>query len=223
MALHLPSTGYTSLFVGYWLDQAERTIKQYSHHHYWREDPQIIKDSNVPKSISATSATNADGSRPTIRSASPASSTCNSSGTPPAPRDETYVRGLKTYQGSDGPPSSSPADPLDAKAGSVTAPTDVTHLPALRGGGGGTRRVAEACSPAYEPQSESKKLGPLWSVLGKNVLTLDQWLEMWEDDRMDAMQEEMPEYDDCDDWYDDDRVNSKDAAFGDEWDSYWET
>ncbi|KAK4104332.1 hypothetical protein N658DRAFT_408701, partial [Parathielavia hyrcaniae] len=97
--------------------------------------------------------------------------------------------------------------PLDPKAVSYCA-GDVAHLPALRELYAGrldgqwmqkaleesSRRVAEACGPAYEPQGESKKLGPWGSGLAKNVLSLDQLLEKLEQDRIDDMEEEMLGY-----------------------------
>jgi hypothetical protein len=87
------------------------------------------------------------------------------------------------------------------------------------------RRVADACGPAYEPQSESKKLGPWGSGLDKRILTMDEWLDKWEEDRMDAMQQDMfgyDDYNDLDDYSDDYPMNSKDAAWDDTFDSCWE-
>ncbi|KAJ9139510.1 3-5 exonuclease [Coniochaeta hoffmannii] len=125
--------------------------------------------------------------------------------------------------------------PLDVRTMQYCA-NDVLHLPALRELYAGRinsvwmqkameesgRRVADACCPTYEPQYEGKKLGPWgWgSGLGETVLTMDEWLEKYEDDRMDAMQAEWLGYDDykdsdCYDW----PLNSRDAAFDDTFDS----
>ncbi|KAI1803435.1 ribonuclease H-like domain-containing protein [Daldinia bambusicola] len=71
--------------------------------------------------------------------------------------------------------------PLDTKMVQYCA-DDVVHLPALRETYSGridsvwmrmvkkesARRVADACSPAYEPESETKKFGP-WGPEGMNI------------------------------------------------------
>ncbi|KAH9896369.1 ribonuclease H-like domain-containing protein [Xylariomycetidae sp. FL2044] len=70
-----------------------------------------------------------------------------------------------------------------------------------------TRRVDQACAPAYEPQSEAKKLGPWGTGSDKKVVTLDEMMEMWEQEREDALAEEIfgnedfyyEDYDDGDD------------------------
>jgi hypothetical protein len=59
----------------------------------------------------------------------------------------------------------------------------------------GARRVAEACSPAYEPQSEAKRFGPWGTGSDKKLLTMDEWLDQWEEDQMDAKQKDMLGYD----------------------------
>ncbi|KAF5700042.1 3' 5' exonuclease [Fusarium mundagurra] len=73
-------------------------------------------------------------------------------------------------------------------------------------------RVAEACSPEYEPQSENKKLGPWGSGLGVKTISIDEWLQRYDEARMDALQEELYGYDDYDDFYDQGGFSSKDAA-----------
>lgn len=127
--------------------------------------------------------------------------------------------------------------PLDA--GTVQyCVNDVVHLPALRDlyaaridsqwmekvMDESARRVAGACDPAYEPQSEAKKLGPWGSGLEKRGLTMDEWLDRVEDERMDAMQQDYLGYDDYDEFdpWDDSGTCSKDAAFDDTFDSCWE-
>ncbi|CAJ2501844.1 Uu.00g046970.m01.CDS01 [Anthostomella pinea] len=91
------------------------------------------------------------------------------------------------------------------------------------------QRVVDSCGAAYDPQSEKKKLRPWGSGSAGNELTVDQFLEMWEDKRMDDMQRDLLGYDSYDDYndedrYDDDRFGmcSKDAAFDDTFDSCWE-
>lgn len=83
------------------------------------------------------------------------------------------------------------------------------------------RRVAEACGPAYEPQPNAKKLGPWGLVLDKELPMMDEWLDKWEDDRMDEMERDMLGYDDYED-LDEYPMNSKDAAWDDTLDSCWE-
>ena len=86
------------------------------------------------------------------------------------------------------------------------------------------RRVVEACGPAYEPQSEAKRLGPWGSGSDKKVITMDEMLEIWEDERMDAMERDMlgEDEDEYRDWIDDYPDNSRDAAWDDTFDSCWE-
>jgi exonuclease 3'-5' domain-containing protein 1 len=126
--------------------------------------------------------------------------------------------------------------PLDPKTMQYCV-NDVVHLPALhnlyakritsewlgKAIDESGRRVVEACGSAYEPQSEKKRFGPWGSGLGKNVLTMDQWLEKVEEDAMDARQRDMlgDDYDEYDD-YSDDRLCSNDAAWDDTFDSCWE-
>lgn len=82
------------------------------------------------------------------------------------------------------------------------------------------RRVVEACGPAYEPHPEAKKLGPWGSGLDKEFLSMDEWLDKLEEDRMDELQRHMLGYDyhDLDDY----PMNSKDAGWDDTFDSCWE-
>ncbi|OIW26865.1 hypothetical protein CONLIGDRAFT_646999 [Coniochaeta ligniaria NRRL 30616] len=124
--------------------------------------------------------------------------------------------------------------PLDAKTMQYCV-NDVVHLPALHDAYAkridsqwmqkvmdeSARRVADACSPVYEPQSEKKKLGPWGTGLDKKELTMDEWLEECADRRMDEEQREWLGYDDWDE-YDDDPISSRDAAWDDTFDSCWE-
>lgn len=84
------------------------------------------------------------------------------------------------------------------------------------------RRVVEACGPAYQPQSENKRFGPWGSGSGKKMLTMDEWLEKYEEDQMEAREREMLGYDDYDEYddYDPYPPNSKDADFSDAFDSF---
>jgi len=98
--------------------------------------------------------------------------------------------------------------PLDATTIQYCA-NDVAYLPALRDlyakkldgpwmakvMDESARRVAEACGPAYQPQSEAKKLGPWGSGLDKKLLTMDEWLDRLEEDKIDAMERDMLGYD----------------------------
>jgi hypothetical protein len=83
------------------------------------------------------------------------------------------------------------------------------------------RCVADACGPEYEPQSETKKLGPWGSGWERETLTIDEWLHKCEEDRMDAMQRDLFVYDELDDELDDYRENSRDAAWDDTFDMLW--
>jgi len=131
--------------------------------------------------------------------------------------------------------------PLDAKTMQYCA-NDVMYLPALRdvyakkldskwrdeAKEESARRVDEACGHTYDPQSEAKKYGPKWgSELDKKLLSLDDWLEQLESDRMDDLERDMLGYDPWDDpwddnWDDDYPTNSRDAAWDDTFDSCWE-
>ncbi|KAL3584860.1 hypothetical protein FPOAC2_10286 [Fusarium poae] len=105
--------------------------------------------------------------------------------------------------------------PLDAKTIQYCV-NDVVHLPALHNiyakridsrwmkkvMDESARRIVDACGPLYEPQSETKKLGPWGSGT-------------------DAMQQDIFEYGNYDD-LDDYPINSKDAAWDDTFDSCWE-
>ncbi|KAI1084768.1 ribonuclease H-like domain-containing protein [Whalleya microplaca] len=88
------------------------------------------------------------------------------------------------------------------------------------------RRVVTACGPAYEPHSEMKKLGPWGTGLDRGLLTMDEWLNKWGEDRMDAMQLDMlggdSDNDFDGDFNDDDCGNSRDASWDDTFDSCWE-
>jgi len=80
------------------------------------------------------------------------------------------------------------------------------------------RRVAEAHSPGYEPQSPTKKLGPWGSGTGNRVVTTDEMFEILEQQREDNLARDIFGDDDSvgcfDDDYDwDDRINAADAAF----------
>lgn len=48
------------------------------------------------------------------------------------------------------------------------------------------RRVVEACGAAYDPQSDKKRFGPWGNGTGKKMLTMDEWLEMYEEEEMEA-------------------------------------
>lgn len=126
--------------------------------------------------------------------------------------------------------------PLDDRTVQYCA-NDVAHLPALQNVYSkrlssewqvkvmdeSARRVAEACRVSYDPHSELKKLGPWCSQSDRNVLTMDEWLERWEFEQMDTMQQDLFGYDDCyaSDPFDG-PINSKDAAWDDTVDSCWE-
>ncbi|EMT74275.1 hypothetical protein FOC4_g10002758, partial [Fusarium odoratissimum] len=58
------------------------------------------------------------------------------------------------------------------------------------------RRVVEACSPEYKPQSQNKRLGPWGSGSGIKTLTMDKWLEKYDEDRMDRLDKEIFDNDD---------------------------
>ncbi|KAL0932404.1 uncharacterized protein CTRU02_213357 [Colletotrichum truncatum] len=102
---------------------------------------------------------------------------------------------------------------------------DVVHLPALhslylkriepvwlgKAMDESSHRVHEAHSPTYQPQSPTKRFGP-WGA--GNVLTIDEALELLEEEAMDARERDFfGYYDDDDDWYDDEYTNCADGAF----------
>jgi hypothetical protein len=80
------------------------------------------------------------------------------------------------------------------------------------------RRVAEAHSLGYEPQSPTKKLGPWGSGTEKRVVALDKMLEELEERRMEDPERDMFGYDDNVGYYDYDEnddwsTNAADGAF----------
>jgi exonuclease 3'-5' domain-containing protein 1 len=90
------------------------------------------------------------------------------------------------------------------------------------------RRVAEAHSPSYEPQSPTKKLGPWGSGTERRGVTLDKMLEEWEQQREVDLARDIFGNDDevgCYDYddYDDGKTNCADGAFDPEaFDSCWD-
>ncbi len=128
--------------------------------------------------------------------------------------------------------------PIDAKTAQYCV-NDVIHLPDLHAlylrrikgdwlamaTEESARRVAEAHSPGYEPQSPTKKLGPWGSGTEKHVVTLDKMLIDLEEKRMEDLEQDMFGYDedvgynDYDDW----STNAADGAFCPEGlDSRWD-
>jgi exonuclease 3'-5' domain-containing protein 1 len=105
--------------------------------------------------------------------------------------------------------------PLDAKTMQYCV-NDVEYLPALhnvyskriksewkqKAMDESARRIAEACSPAYEPQSEAKRLGPWGTGSDKKLLTSDECLDQWGDDMMDQRQKDLFGYTSEDEWED---------------------
>ncbi|KAF5655415.1 3' 5' exonuclease [Fusarium sp. NRRL 25303] len=125
--------------------------------------------------------------------------------------------------------------PLDAETEKYCL-NDVLHLPALqdtytkridsrwmkKAMDESARRVAEACYPEYEPQSENKKPRPWGSGYEITPLKIDEWLGRYEEDGIDAMLKELLGRDDCDNWSEDERLNSEDVAWDGTFDSCWE-
>jgi exonuclease 3'-5' domain-containing protein 1 len=130
--------------------------------------------------------------------------------------------------------------PIDAKTIQYCV-NDVLHLPDLhalylrriegdwlaRATEESSRRVAEAHSPGYDPQSPTKKLGPWDSETEKRVGTLDEMLEELEERRIEDLAQDMFGYDDdvgyYDDEYDDWHENAADGAIDPEaFDSCWD-
>lgn len=121
---------------------------------------------------------------------------------------------------------------------------DVTHLPELytvylerinsewlvKAMQESANRVLEAQSLGYEPQSPAKKLGPWGAGAGdeKKVVSMEEMLEMMDEQRMDDMQRDMLGFDDdvgyYDDWDDDwGGTNAADGAIDPEaFDSCWD-
>jgi exonuclease 3'-5' domain-containing protein 1 len=77
------------------------------------------------------------------------------------------------------------------------------------------RRVVDACGPEYQPLSETKKLGPWGSGLEGKTLTMEEWIKIRDDMRMDAYQRDSLGYDDDDEYpeSEDYPLNSRDAAW----------
>lgn len=134
------------------------------------------------------------------------------------------------------------ARPMDQKTVQYCA-NDVVHLPELyaiymkriqgtwldRAILESGRRVVKAHSPGYEPQSDTKKLGPWGSGVETRVpvVTLDEWLDELEQKREDDLardifgdEDEVGYYDYDDDYYD--RPNSGDAVCPEAFDSCWD-
>ncbi|KAF3068381.1 hypothetical protein GL218_08249 [Daldinia childiae] len=129
--------------------------------------------------------------------------------------------------------------PLDAETIRYCS-NDVVYLPALRETyiqridsqwiekvmDESARRVVDACSPSYESQSGTKKLGPWGSGLEKAELALEEWLdkvdrrrmdEMQKDYMMDGREDDTSGYEDC---YH--AGSYRDAVWDDTFDSCWE-
>jgi exonuclease 3'-5' domain-containing protein 1 len=123
------------------------------------------------------------------------------------------------------------ARPIDTKTAQYCV-NDVIHLPDLhplylrRIEGDwlamameeSARRVAEAHSLGYKPQSPTKKLGPWGSGTEKRVVALDKMLEELEERRMEDLERDMFGYDDDVGYYDYDEnddwsTNAADGAF----------
>jgi exonuclease 3'-5' domain-containing protein 1 len=93
---------------------------------------------------------------------------------------------------------------------------DIIHLPALhelymarikpewltKAKEESERRVIQARSLEYDPQSEGKKLGPWGSGGKKRVLTIDRMCEIIEEAREDAIARDLSSYGDDDDMWD---------------------
>ncbi|OBT43284.1 hypothetical protein VE00_06925 [Pseudogymnoascus sp. WSF 3629] len=90
-----------------------------------------------------------------------------------------------------------------------------------------TRRVADAYSPWYDPQSPTKELGP-WGWGSKPTMTLDEILEELEEKRMEDLERDIFGFDDDDEvgYYNHDDwgvTNTADGAFCPEaFDSCWD-
>ncbi len=112
------------------------------------------------------------------------------------------------------------ARPLDAKTIQYCV-NDIIYLPALhslyskrtegdwltKALNESARRVVEAHADEYEPQSESKKLGPWGAGGGKQRVTMDQMLEL-----LDGHDEDIGYYDEVDDYDDGGGMNAHDGA-----------
>jgi len=82
------------------------------------------------------------------------------------------------------------------------------------------RRVADAHSPGYDPQSPTKKLGPWGSGTKRHTVTLDKVLEEVEERDMFGYDDDVGYYDHDDDWG---GMNAADGAFCPEaLDSCWD-
>ncbi|KAJ4353165.1 hypothetical protein N0V95_003594 [Ascochyta clinopodiicola] len=99
--------------------------------------------------------------------------------------------------------------PMDPRT-KIYCQNDVIYLPALRemymarikpewlvkANEESERRVTQAQTPKYDPQSERKKLGPWGSGGNERILTIDQMCEMLEEAREDAIEGDLFGYDD---------------------------
>ncbi|KAI0379654.1 ribonuclease H-like domain-containing protein [Hypomontagnella monticulosa] len=116
------------------------------------------------------------------------------------------------------------ARPVEAKTLQYCA-NDVIHLPELhalylrrisrdwlaKAKEQSSRRVEEAHSPAYVPQSASKALGPWGSGAPKGLMTLDEFCDALEDQAIEDREREMlGDYDQYDDYYDDGPTSCRD-------------
>ena len=105
---------------------------------------------------------------------------------------------------------------------------DVVHLPALRkhymeritpdwlakSREESSRRVADAWSPGYQPQSPEKVFSPWRKTGSATTLTVEEALELWQMDQHDLEEEY--------DYFEDERFCSADADFDGTFDSCWE-
>lgn len=133
--------------------------------------------------------------------------------------------------------------PLDSKTVQYCI-NDVAHLPDLHASymkriepswlakamDESERRVLEALAPDYESQSPTKTLGPWGAGTVGSIMTVDDFLEQYENDRMDDMERDMYGWNDDVGYYDsfddgDGGMNAADGAFDEEafascWDKY---
>ncbi|EPE07926.1 3 -5 exonuclease [Ophiostoma piceae UAMH 11346] len=128
--------------------------------------------------------------------------------------------------------------PLDAKTIQYCV-NDVIHLPSLQDvymkriktdwlekvETESVARVAQAHAPGYDPHSSTKTHGPWGSGTTQGRLNVDDPFEYLEEQREEALADELFPYNDdvgYYDWDEDDRVNSADAAMDDTFDSCWD-
>ncbi|KAK8029416.1 hypothetical protein PG993_010707 [Apiospora rasikravindrae] len=83
------------------------------------------------------------------------------------------------------------------------------------------RRLSDARSVAYNPQSDMKALGPWGSGIGGRILSMDELLEVLDDERVEDLSRDMFGDDDDDYYFDDGPTSCRDIISDWDYDYYY--